>query len=127
MYTCLGSPGASRRIEPERGIILAGTFWLETRGTIANPGVERLGAGSPLAANDDEMFHITELLRRDGTQGREERFADNHNSRSRIVEQEFIVGRFQQSVDGNGNGSDLDGSEKAGSKLRRIQQKQKDS
>jgi hypothetical protein len=42
-----------------------------------------------------------------------------------VVEQVFIVGRFQKRVDGYGHGTDLDGAEEALQKFGRVQQQKK--
>src|SRR5579864_1596348 len=128
VHTGLRSARASRRIEPESSVVFGGARRIERDGTVADPLVERERAWSFCAVtNDDEFFDIRKLLPWNCLQVREKSIAYNPNSRARVVEQEFVVRRLQQRVDGNRHGSDLDGAKKASRKFRRVQQKQEDS
>ena len=58
---------------------------------------------------------------------REQRLTDDSHTRARVIQQVCVIGGFQQSVDRDRNRPDLDRTEKADSKLGRIQQQQEDA
>src|SRR5580700_7436887 len=58
---------------------------------------------------------------------REQRLTDDSHTRARVIQQVCVIGGFQQSVDRDRNRSDFDRTEKADSKLWRIQQQQEDA
>src|ERR1700687_1681226 len=117
----------SRRVEPERSVIFAGACRIKRDGMVPYPGFKRKRVGWLCTANDDERLHVMKLLPGDGLEIREQGIARDHNSRSGVIEQEFVVGWLQQRIDGNRHGSDFDGRKKARGKFRRVEQQQKDS
>ena len=58
------------------------------------PGFKRKCVRLLCTANDDEGLHVMKLLPGDGLEVREQGIARDHNSRSGVIEQEFVVGRL---------------------------------
>src|SRR5579859_697774 len=128
MHTGLRPASTSRRIKPKGSIVFAGPRRIEGDGALVYPRVERESAWSfGAVANDDECFDVRKSLPRNVLQVREKRIARYYYARAAVIEQEFVVCRLQERVDGNRHGSDFNGAKKAGGKLRRVQQKQEDS
>src|SRR5512141_2624989 len=70
------------------------------------------------------MFEEWYTVARDRLQLRKKRRADDSDTRAAVIEQVFVVARFEQRVHGHGHAADLDGAEEAGGEVGRVQQEE---
>lgn len=121
-----GETGTAGRVEPEGGIVFAGG----SGGEFGGVGSEEIGEGEIAmrgVADDDDGFKEIEVLARDLENEVSEGIADDGDTCACIVQEEFVFVRTEKSIDGNGDGADLDGGEEGGGEFGNVGEKEQDA
>src|SRR5580704_15248483 len=135
MDAAFGSAGAPRGVQPERGIVFVGLRGFQFFRSGSSQVLQRVMSLRILSLRlrilvflaYDYLLQVAQFFLRNRSQMRQQRPADQSDTRTAIVENIFIILWFRLRVDGDGDSPNLDCSEKRVEKFRRIEKQKKNA
>src|SRR6185437_1506814 len=118
--------GAAGGVEPERRVILAGVGRIQVRRVVSQQGGERMHAARS-RADHNYVLQVAQTVGRNAMNLGQELLMDNGDAGTAVIQQEGVVVRLEQGVDGDGDGANFDGAKEAVGEFGSVEQKQQNA